>query len=196
MAHLLDVKCANVHLINDQFIPGGHLKIIIAPVESPGIIDNAIADRIGHLSGIRVDARQRTLWTVNDVSVFIPGFCLWHISRPVTVLLSGQRCGSLAPVVERSGQVNLVGMGCPYAKRCTIYARYGTHAWMLCRGIGHVPHHLPASIALRSSPRAGSVLRARLLIYGGPIQFVRDFPDGRSIRPYSERGVTEPSLPE
>ena len=68
------VKGADMHLINDKLIPRGHAKVIITPVECFRIIYNSIADRAGHLSGIRINAGEGAFWTVDQVSVFIPCF--------------------------------------------------------------------------------------------------------------------------
>src|SRR5439155_27041009 len=48
------VERADVQLVDDQLIPGGYAALVALPVEVR-VVDDAVADRVGDLPGVRVD---------------------------------------------------------------------------------------------------------------------------------------------
>ena len=60
-AMFINVKGADMRLIDDQLIPHRHVKVIITPVEGFRIIDHPIANGVRHLPDIRVNAGIRAL---------------------------------------------------------------------------------------------------------------------------------------
>lgn len=58
-AGIFIIECANMQFINHQLIPTWHREVVILPVEA-GVVDNGIANRIGDLTRIGINACQHT----------------------------------------------------------------------------------------------------------------------------------------
>ena len=49
---------ADVHLVDDEVVPRRHLERVVAPVEAVRVVDDAVADRVRDLPGVRIHPRQ------------------------------------------------------------------------------------------------------------------------------------------
>ena len=79
-------------------------------------MDDRIADRIRHLTGIGVDTFELALRRVQLVSILVADVCLGHIRVPIAFFLSLHRMFASVPVIERPDHRYTLRMRRPYPK--------------------------------------------------------------------------------
>jgi hypothetical protein len=124
---LLVVERADMQFVDDERVPRREMEVVPLPVEAR-VIDNGVADRGGHLAGIRVDARERALRRGQEKPVLIADMRLGHVGVPGAVRLSVHGMLVAVPVVERSDDGYVLGMGRPHAERDSPRGRHCSHA--------------------------------------------------------------------
>ena len=75
-----------MQLVDDELVPRCEMEVIPLPVEAR-VVDDGVADRIGHLAGIRVNALELALRRGQQELVLIADTSLGHVGVPVAVLL-------------------------------------------------------------------------------------------------------------
>ncbi len=110
----------DVHLVDDEVIPGGHGHGIVAPLEGVPVVDDAVADRVRHQPGVRIDPRQVAAGGPDRESVLVAGDDAVDVGRPClgrAVIVARQRDIVTGPVVERAGHEDGRRVGRPDAER-------------------------------------------------------------------------------
>ena len=116
-----------MQFVDDELVPRREMEIVPLPVEAR-VVDDGVADRAGHLAGIRVDALELALRRGQQVPVLIADTSLGNVSVPVAVLLGLHGMIVAVPVVERSDDGNPLGIGRPHAEPDSPCMRNGSHA--------------------------------------------------------------------
>ena len=128
LAVFINIERTDVHLIDNQLVVGGRGEGITVPVEAGVIVNNAIAHRIGDLTGIGVNAFQFHFTVFKQKFVFLPWLCPVYIDIPVTVLFASERVFALGPVVKIAHDKDLLCMRRPYSEGCAAFMGDGSHA--------------------------------------------------------------------
>src|SRR4029450_7762823 len=155
--------------VNDEFVPRREMEVVPLPVEAR-IVDDGVADRGGHLAGIRVDARERALRCGQEKPVLIADMRLGYVGVPGAVRLGLHGMLVAVPVVERSDDGDVLGMRRPHAERDSPRVKHGSHACAL-RCIAHdwfliTREALPGSYTTTVHCAAPAGPTARFLIEG------------------------------
>jgi hypothetical protein len=124
---LLVVERADMQFVDDELVPRREMEVVPLPVEAR-VIDNGVADRGGHLAGIRVDARERALRRGQEKPVRIADTGLGHVGVPGAMRLGVHGMRVAVPVVKRSNDGDALGMRRPHAERDSSRVRQSSHA--------------------------------------------------------------------
>ena len=109
---LVVVERADMQFVDDKLVPGREMEVVPLPVEAR-IVNDGVADRAGHLAGIRVDALEIAHLRGQEELVLIADMSLSHIGVPVAVLLGLQGMFGAIPSVERSDDGYSLAHGAP-----------------------------------------------------------------------------------
>ena len=127
---LLVVERADMEFVDDQFVARREMEVIALPVEAR-VVHDGVADRAGHLTGIRVDALELALCRGQQVTVLIADMSFGNVGIPVAVLLGSHGMFAAVPIVERSDNGHLLCIRRPHAKPNSALVRNGSHAFDL-----------------------------------------------------------------
>ena len=116
-----------MQLVNHQFVPGGHLKVVVGPIKI-WVVYYRGAGRVGHLPRVRVVTVKFLALAVEVELVLIAGSGLGHIDGPVAIGLRLKRVFLSVPTVERADYSYLFGVGRPYPEGGAGGMRHGAHA--------------------------------------------------------------------
>src|SRR5580704_6780957 len=108
-------ECAYVQLVNHYLVDLWEMRVIIAPIKRR-IIDDRVAYRIGHFTGVRIDTSHFEIAILEEVAIFVAYFRVIDLLIPITILFLGHRIGALVPVVERPDDGNKLCVGSPHTK--------------------------------------------------------------------------------
>jgi len=132
---LLVVECADMQLVDDELVPRRQVQVVPRPVKAP-VVDDGVADRIGHLAGIRVNALELALRCCQPELVLIADTSHGYVGVPGAVLLSLHGVFVAVPSVERSDDGCSLRIRCPHAERDSLRVKDRSHAFVL-RFIAH-----------------------------------------------------------
>ena len=118
-----------MQLIDDKLIPVHHGEVVIIP-RKVRIVDDGITNRVGHFTGIGVDAIDDSPWCAELVFVVVADLGTFNVDGPEATRLGMHRMGGAIPVVEGTDNGDPIGMGRPDPKRHTIRGGDGSHPWM------------------------------------------------------------------
>ena len=104
------VERADMQFVDDELVARREMEVVPLPVEAR-VVNDGVADRAGHLAGIRVDALELALRRGQQVAVLVADMSLGNVGVPVAVLLGLHGMLAAVPVVERSDNGNPLGMG-------------------------------------------------------------------------------------
>ncbi len=157
---------ADVHLVDDEVVPGRHPEFLVAPVEARRVVDDAVADRARDVSGIGIHPRQVALARPDSEPILVALTRARHVrgprvARPVGVTLERRLVGR--PVVECAGHEDGLGVRGPDAERRPATAWDSAHPRLLRRGAPHSStiaaargrRAAPSSVSPRGSQNAG-----------------------------------------
>ena len=125
---LIHIKGTDVHFIDDKFVVRRRGEGITLPVTGGVIVYYPLAHRVGHLTGIGVDAFQFLLVVFEQKLVLLPGLGARDIGVPVAVLLAAQGMFGSGPVVETPHDKDLLRMRRPNAEGRAVLVGDGPHA--------------------------------------------------------------------
>ena len=124
---LLVVEGADMKFVDDQLVPRREMEVVPLPVEAR-IVNDGVADRAGHLTGIRVDALELALRRGQEEPILIARMSRRHVGVPVAVLLNLHGMLAAVPVVERSDDGYSLRMGRPHAEGDSLRMQNRSHA--------------------------------------------------------------------
>ena len=124
---LLVVERADMKFVDDQFVPRREMEVVPLPVEAR-IVNDGVSDRVGHLTGVRVDALELALRRGQEEAIRIAGMSLGYVDVPESVLLSLHGMLGAVPVVERSDDGYSMRMGRPHAEGDSLRVQNRSHA--------------------------------------------------------------------
>src|SRR5690242_7708102 len=116
-----------MQFIDDKFVVRREMEVVPIPIEAR-VVNDGVADGVGHFTGIRVDALELALRRVQHVAVLIADMSLANISIPVTVFFGLHGMLAAVPTVERSDDGYSLGIRRPHAEPNSPQVRNGSHA--------------------------------------------------------------------
>ena len=119
---------ADVQFVDDQFVVRRAVGVHLLPVVGRMVVDHAVADRAGHLHGVRVDPGEGVLAVGDLVPVLLPDLGRRHEAVPVAGALVDQLVSRIVPVVELAEDRHLVGVWRPNPERDPVGGGDRTHA--------------------------------------------------------------------
>jgi len=116
-----------VQFVDDELIAGREMEVVSLPVEAR-VVNDGVADRVGHFAGIRVDALELAHCGGQQVAILIADMSLGNVGIPVAVLLGLHGMFAAVPIVERSDNGDSLCIRCPHAEPNSPRMRNGSHA--------------------------------------------------------------------
>src|SRR5512147_988299 len=104
-----------MQFVDDELVARREMEVVPLPVEAR-IVNDGVADRVGHFAGIRVNALELTLRRGQEVAVLIAYMSLANVGIPVAVLLGLHGMLAAVPIVERSDDGCSLCIRCPHAE--------------------------------------------------------------------------------
>src|SRR5665647_27185 len=122
----LVVEGADMQFVDDEFVIRSEMEVVPLPVEAR-IVNDGVAERAGHLTGIGIDTLAFALRREQEKSILIAGMSFGYIGIPIAVLLCFHGMLVAVPIVERSNHRYALCMGCPHPEGDSLRVQHRTH---------------------------------------------------------------------